>query len=180
MEGIMMRSQDRYALAVRRPDGRIVAETKPWFTLTKSPFLKRRFIRGCPILIETMVNGIKALNRSAEQAFDGEVNQKGESDELKPWHLVVTMIVSILMAIGLFVILPHLFSMAMTWFGLGGDVDGLSFHVWDGFFKFAIFIGYIVAISFVPDIKRVFQYHGAEHKTICAFEDESASEITAR
>lgn len=182
MEGVMMRSGDHYALAVRRPDGRIVAERKPWFTLTKSPFLKRRFIRGCPILIETMVNGIKTLNRSAEQAFDeAAVDKNGKPEgELKPWHLVVTMIVSILMAIGLFVVLPHVFSMAMGWLGLGGDVDGLSFHIWDGFFKFAIFIGYILAISFVPDIKRVFQYHGAEHKTICAFEASGQSEVSAQ
>lgn len=177
MEGVMMRSGEHYGLAVRRPDGTIVAERKPWFTLAKSPFMKRRFIRGCPILIETMVNGIKSLNRSAEQAFDETVDESGKPEgELKPWHLVLTMIVSILMAIGLFVVLPHAFSIAMKWLGLGGDVDGLSFHIWDGFFKFAIFIGYILAISFVPDIRRVFQYHGAEHKTIRAFEAPSQTD----
>lgn len=179
MEGVMMRSGDRYGLAVRRPNGEIVAENKPWFSLARSPFWQRRFVRGCPILLETMVNGINALNRSAGYAFDGDLDENGEPEDLKPWYLVITMIVSIIMAVGLFVILPHVFSMCMEWLGLGGDVDGLSFHVWDGFFKFAIFIGYIVAISFVPDIRRVFQYHGAEHKVIRTFEAEgevSASE----
>jgi uncharacterized protein YqhQ len=65
----------------------------------------------------------------------------------------------------------------MNWLKLGGGVDGLSFHLWDGLFKFLIFIGYIVLISFVPDIRRVFQYHGAEHKVIRAFEADG--EISA-
>ena len=69
MEGVMMRHGDRYGLAVRRPDGVIVAESRPWFTLTRKAWLKRPFVRGCPILIETTVNGIKTLNRSAEFAL---------------------------------------------------------------------------------------------------------------
>lgn len=71
---------------------------------------------------------------------------------------------------GLFVVVPHLLSIIMNWIGLGGGVEGVSFHIWDGLFKFLIFIGYIVAIAFLPDIRRVFCYHGAEHKTIHAYE----------
>ena len=71
---------------------------------------------------------------------------------------------------GLFVVVPHLLSIIMNWIGLGGGVEGFSFHIWDGLFKFLIFIGYIVAIAFLPDIRRVFCYHGAEHKTIHAYE----------
>ena len=66
--------------------------------------------------------------------------------------------------------MPHLLSIVMNWLGYGGDVEGLSFHIWDGLFKFLIFIGYIVGIAFMPDIRRVFCYHGAEHKTIHAYE----------
>jgi len=166
MEGVMMRNKDRLAIAVRRPDGTIVVENRPWFTLTGNDFLKRPFVRGFPILIETLVNGIKALNYSATQAVDEEVE-----GELKPWHLAATLAASIMLALGLFVVLPHLFSMGMNLLGLGGDADGLSFHVWDGIFKFGIFLAYILGISFIPDIRRVFQYHGAEHKVIWTYED---------
>ncbi len=171
MEGVMMRHKNHYALAVRHADGSIVAERKPWFSLTQNPLLKTRFIRGFPVLLETLVNGIKALNRSAEQAA------QGEEEKLETWHIVVTMIIALGMAIFLFVVVPHLLSIGMTWLGLGGDVEALSFHLWDGLFKAGIFVGYIGIISLLPDIRRVFQYHGAEHKVIHAF--ENGGEVTA-
>ncbi|MDR2695152.1 MAG: DUF1385 domain-containing protein, partial [Deltaproteobacteria bacterium] len=71
MEGVMMRHGSAYALAVRHPDGTIVAERRPWFSLTRAPCLSKPFVRGFPILIETLVNGIKALNRSAQQSAEG-------------------------------------------------------------------------------------------------------------
>ncbi len=171
MEGVMMRHQNHYALAVRHADGTIVAERKPWFSLTQHPLLKVRFVRGFPVLLETLVNGIKALNRSAEQAAEGE------NEKLETWHIVMTMIIAMGMAILLFVVLPHVLSIGMTWLGLGGDVEALSFHLWDGLFKCGIFVGYICIISLLPDIRRVFQYHGAEHKVIHAF--EHGGEVTA-
>ena len=171
MEGVMMRNGDFYGLAVRHPDGSIVAERRPWFSLTRHPWLKKPFVRGFPILLETLVNGIQSLNRSAEQAL-GE-----EEEKLEGWHLVLTMLLALCMAVALFVVTPHVLSIGMQWLGLGGDVDGLSFHLWDGLFKCMIFVGYILCISFVPDIRRVFQYHGAEHKVIHAF--EGGEEVTA-
>lgn len=165
MEGVMMRNSDRMAVAVRKPDGAIHVDVWPWFSLTKAAWLRKPFVRGFPVLLETLVNGIKALNHSASLAVEDE-----DGAELKPWHLVLTLLVSIGLALGLFVVVPHLFSLGMQALGLGGDVEGLSFHVWDGFFKLAIFLSYIVAISFVPDIRRVFQYHGAEHKVVWSFE----------
>lgn len=171
MEGVMMRNGDRYALAVRLPDGSINVETHPWYSLTRHPLLKKPFLRGFPTLIETLVNGIKALNRSAE-CSSGQ-----DGDEIKGWHLVLTMIISIALAVGLFVVVPHVLSIAMNWLGLGGDVNGISFHIWDGLFKFLIFVGYILGISLLPDIRRVFCYHGAEHKTIHAY--ESGQEVNA-
>lgn len=164
LEGVMMRNGDAYALALRRPDGEIVARRMPWFSLTRHPWLKKPFVRGFPVLIETLVNGIKALNRSAEHQAEGT------EEELKGWHLVLTLLLSLAMAVGLFVVVPHLLSLLMQWLELGGGVEGLTFHLWDGLFKCLIFMGYIWAISFVPDIRRVFQYHGAEHKVIHAFE----------
>lgn len=172
MEGVMMRNGEHYALALRRADGTIVAERFPWFSLTRG-WLKMPLLRGFPTLIETLVNGIRALNRSAIESAEGE------GQDLQGWHLVLTMLVAIGMAVILFVVLPHVFSLVMAWLGLGGDVDGLSFHLWDGLFKFLIFIGYILAISLVPDIRRVFQYHGAEHKVIRAFESGDVVSVSA-
>lgn len=165
MEGVMMRNQDRMAVAVRKPDGAIQVDVWPWFSLAKTPWMRKPFVRGFPVLLETLVNGIKALNHSASLAVEDD-----SGSELKPWHLALTLVVSIGLALGLFVVVPHLFSLGMQALGLGGDVEGLSFHIWDGFFKLAIFLGYIAAISFVPDIRRVFQYHGAEHKVVWSFE----------
>jgi len=165
MEGVMMRNQDRLAVAVRKPDGQIQVDSWPWFSLTRAPWIKKPFLRGFPVLLETLVNGVKALNHSASVAVEDE-----DGTELKPWHLALTLAVSIGLALGLFVVVPHLFSLGMNALGMGGDVEGLSFHIWDGFFKLAIFLGYIVAISFVPDIRRVFQYHGAEHKVVWSYE----------
>ena len=123
MEGVMMRNGDVYALAVRTADGNISVENRPWFSLTRSELLKKPFLRGFPTLIETLVNGIKALNLSAERSTEGT------GEELKDWQLVLTLIVSLLFAVGLFVVVPHLLSIIMNWIGLGGDVEGFSFHI---------------------------------------------------
>ncbi len=168
MEGVMMRNADRLAIAVRKADGSIHVETWPWFSLTaRRPWMLKPFVRGFPVLVETLVNGIKALNFSAVQAAE-DAGEEGE--ELKPWHLALTLLASVGLALLLFVVAPHLFSLGMEQLGFGSGMEGLSFHIWDGFFKLAIFLGYILAISFVPDIRRVFQYHGAEHKVIWAHE----------
>lgn len=167
IEGVMMRSKNRLAIAVRKPDGEILVELRPWFSLTSASILRKPFLRGFPVLLETLVNGIKALNFSAMQSAEGE---EGES-ELTPWHLVLTMIVALGVALGLFVVVPHFLSALMQWLGLSGDVESLSFNAWDGMYKMVVFVGYIAIISFVPDIRRVFQYHGAEHKVIWSFEN---------
>lgn len=178
MEGVMMRHADKLALAVRRADGSIHVETWPWFSLTKAAWLRKPMVRGFPVLLETLVNGVKALNHSAVLAaedMDGPADPASTAPRepgggLKSWHLVLTLAASIGLALGLFVVVPHLFSLGMQALGLGSDMDGILFHVWDGIFKLGIFLGYIIAISFVPDIRRVFQYHGAEHKMIWAHE----------
>ena len=168
IEGVMMRSRDRLAIAVRRPGGDIVVEVRPWFSLARWDILRKPFLRGFPILMETMVNGIKALNFSANHAL---ADEDGEGGELSSWHLALTMVVAIGAALGLFVVLPHFFSVLMEWWGVSGDLKSVSFHVWDGLFKMLVFVGYILAISYVPDIRRVFQYHGAEHKVIWTYEE---------
>ncbi len=165
MEGVMMRNDDTLSIAVRKPDGRIIAEQRPWFTLLKFSFMRKAFVRGFPILLETLVNGIKALNFSAEVAVESE------GEELKPWQLLLTLVAAIGFAVLLFVVLPHMVTIGMTFLGFASGLKGLTFHLWDGFFKASIFVGYIVAISRLPDIRRVFEYHGAEHKVIWAYEN---------
>lgn len=171
MEGVMMRRGDHYALAVRQADGTIVVERRRWITLTRARVLRLPLLRGFPVLVETLINGIKALNRSAWYCA------RDEEAEIKGWHLFLTLIMALLMAVGLFVVLPHALSLLMLWLGLGADVEGFSFHMWDGLFKFVIFIGYILLISLVPDIRRVFRYHGAEHKVLRAY--EAGDEVSA-
>ena len=164
MEGVMMRNGDRLSLAVRKPDQRIVAVSLPWFTLFKSSLARRPGVRGFPLLIETMINGIKALNLSAELAAEAE------GTPIKPWQMALTLATAIGLALLLFVVVPHMLTIGLGALSVSGGVEGLSFHLWDGLLKFAMFIGYIALISFVPDIRRVFQYHGAEHKSIAAYE----------
>jgi uncharacterized protein YqhQ len=178
MEGVMIRDRDRLAIAVRKPDGSIVLELRPWFTLASWTWLRKPFVRGFPVLVETLVNGVKALNFSAEVAVEAENGAGGEpgAGEIKPWHLVLTLVAAIGLALFLFVVLPHLLTLGLTALGVSGDTDSLSFHVWDGAFKMAVFLGYLGAVSLVPDIRRVFEYHGAEHKAIWAF--ESGGELT--
>ena len=173
MEGIMMRHGEGYALATRHPAGEIMVERFPWFSLTRHPLLKKPFLRGFPVLLETLVNGIKALNRSAVVQGDGE------EAPITGTQLMLTMLLALFMAVLLFVVAPHGLSLLMQALGMSGGVEGLTFHLWDGFYKCCIFMGYIWLISFVPDIRRVFQYHGAEHKTIHAFEKGGIVDVAA-
>jgi len=170
MEGVMIRNRDRLAIAVRKPDGSILLEVRPWFTLSTWSWLRKPFVRGFPVLIETLINGVKALNFSAGIVAEAPEGEGQEGGELKPWHLALTLAAAIGLALGLFVVLPHLLALGLGALGVSGGTDSLSFHVWDGVFKMAVFLGYLGAVSLVPDIRRVFQYHGAEHKVIWTFE----------
>lgn len=181
IEGVMMRAKDTLAIAVRKSNGEIETEVRPWFSMAIHPVLKKPFLRGFPVLMETMVNGIKALNYSAVKAAEDD----DDDTELTSWHLVLTMVAALAAALGLFVVLPHFLSVGMEYLGLSGDVDSLSFHIWDGAIKMVIFIGYILAISLIPDIRRVFEYHGAEHKVIWTWEEgrelsPAASQLNSR
>ena len=164
MEGVLMRSGNASALAVRRPDGSISVERKAWRTIGPSSIRSIRFLRGFPILVETLVNGVAALNRSADLASGGDGGQMSRG------QAVFTFLAALAAAMLLFVAAPHILAMLMQAAGLGGDMEAFSFHLWDGLFKYLIFLGYIAAISCMDDVRRVFQYHGAEHKAINAFE----------
>ena len=165
-----MRSGDVYGLAVRRQDGSIVSCRRSWFSFFSHPFFSLPFIRGFPSLVDTLYNGVGALNQSALLA------ETQESEKLSKWQLILSMAIAVLVAVVLFVLAPHFLSLLMFFLHAGGNVEGLSFHIWDGFFKACIFFGYLWLISLLPEIKRVLCYHGAEHKSIHAF--EKADEVT--
>jgi uncharacterized protein YqhQ len=164
----MMRSPGSFAVAVRGPKGGIMLRESPWETssftrkLSKTPFL-----RGCVVLAESMHNGISALNWSASIAAP-------EDEKLSSGGTVATMVFAFALAIGLFTVLPHAVTGGLGWLlGVASMTDGqsLPFHLVDGVVKLAVFVGYIVGISLLPEVRRLFAYHGAEHKAVHAFEN---------
>lgn len=186
IEGVMMRSPNAFVVAVRKPDGSIRLRRDQWYGLSKKlDFLKKPFLRGILMLIETMANGLVSLNYSANIAMAEEEREKAlkkgktleefEASQKKKEKVdlatFLTMAVSFAFGIGLFVFLPH-----MVAFGIGDllgqnwTLDSFAFHAVDGVVKACIFVSYIWGISFMKDVYRVFQYHGAEHKSIATFE----------
>ena len=174
IEGVMMRSPNSFVVACRRPDGGIVIREQRWHSLwNRFKFLKWPFMRGGVVLLEAMLNGMSALTFSANQQEEGLAQGDGEGGDSKgkapepmsPAAMTGMVAVSVAMAMALFVGLPHL----LTWL-VGFDTDSISFHLVDGLFKVMILVGYIGVIGLNKEIRRVFMYHGAEHKTIWAHE----------
>lgn len=192
IEGVMMRSPNAFVVAVRKPDGSIRLRRDQWFGFSsKLSFLKKPFLRGVLVLIETMANGIVSLNYSANIAMDEEQKQaalkkgvteeeyeKSKKDKEKvSLATFLSIATSFVFGIGMFVFLPHaLTALLEKMTGAKWDLQSFQFHAIDGTIKAFIFLAYIWAISFLPDIKKVFQYHGAEHKSISTF--EAGEELT--
>ncbi|CAO0821005.1 DUF1385 domain-containing protein [Desulfarculales bacterium] len=166
IEGVMMKAPRRLCVVVRRPSGVVVVKNDPFEPLSvRLPFLAWPFLRGLVVLFETLVHGLKALSFSANQALEEEETQMG------PWTLALTMVVAVVFGLVLFVVLPHLLSL---WLGrlkaLAFDEMSLWFHLTDGVIKVALLVSYLWLISRMKDIQRVFEYHGAEHKSIYCLE----------
>ena len=170
IEGVMMKAPRRLCVAVRRSSGGIVVKNEPFRPLSaRCSFLGWPFLRGPVVLGETLVQGMKALSFSAQQALEEE------GEEMGSWAMGLTMLVAIAAGMGLFVAVPHLLSL---WLGSlrGFDEQSLSFHLVDGVIKIAIFVAYLWIISLMGEVRRVFQYHGAEHKSIYCL--EAGEELT--
>ena len=168
LEGVMMRSPKALVVAVRKPDGEVAIKEAAWRSLSaRHKWLAWPFFRGMIVLFEAMVNGIDALVFSANQALDD-----GETEEeFGTWALVGTIGLALGFGILLFVVAPHYLSLVLGRIGpLSYNVDSLAFHLVDGVIKLAVFIAYIWIISLLKDIRRVFEYHGAEHKSIYTYE----------
>jgi uncharacterized protein YqhQ len=169
IEGVMMRAPKAVAVVVRRRNGELAFKEDSWRSLAdRWTFLKWPVFRGPLVLVEALINGLQAFHFSANQALEDE----GEAKEpLNQWALRATFIVALIIGLGLFVILPHLLAICMgRLMGIEKGVDSFWFHFTDGIIKVFFFWTYIRLISFHSEIRRVFQYHGAEHKAIHTYE----------
>ena len=166
LEGVLMRGQKAFAIAMRAPDGSITIHTEQLAKVYRSGITKVPFIRGVILLWDALGLGMKALTISAN-------TQTGEDEKLEGPALYLTLGLSMTIGIGLFFLLPA---------GIGGAAEHyLGWSSWlnnltEGLVRLGLLVGYVWAISFMPDVKRLFMYHGAEHKTINAF--EAGAELT--
>jgi uncharacterized protein YqhQ len=167
LEGVMMRGITTWAVAVRTPEGQIEVESERAVAWAKQHRAWRLpVIRGVVALAESMKIGFRALAISANAQL--EEDEEGEKEEIGGWVWGLTIFVSLLLAVGLFFVVPvGLTSLIKDKLG-----SPLLFWLIEGLVRTAIFIGYLWAISKMPDLRRVFEYHGAEHKTISCYEAE--------
>jgi uncharacterized protein YqhQ len=154
IEGVMMRNKKKFAVAVRLPDGKIniKKDESTYFPKIFNFF----FMRGIVGLAYTLYDGVRALVWSSNQ-------QLGTEEKLSKKEIFLTIGLSFLFAVVLFVVIPFFSARAI-------QTDGIWFDVLDGVFRVLLFLGYLLAISFMQDVKTLFQYHGAEHKTIYCYE----------
>ncbi|MBR9690198.1 DUF1385 domain-containing protein [Candidatus Woesearchaeota archaeon] len=159
IEGVMIKSPKYYSVAVRKPNMRITVKKEKLKSIfsTKKIFQKP-FLRGIAQLIEMLVLGIKTLTYSANESMDEE------EEKLSAWGIFWTIFIAFGMAVLLFILLPLYLSGFIT------TSDGFMFNLIDGVIRILVFLLYILAISKMQDVKTLFQYHGAEHKTIHAYE----------
>ncbi len=175
IEGVMMRAPRSIAIAVRRPTGEIVVKKDEVVPLSERyPVVKFPIVRGAVALFQSLIVGITALNFSANEAMV-EAEGTEEKTELSSWAMAGTMAVAFGFGILLFFVLPLYATKLLTQLSFISD-NNIIFNMVDGVIRVAVFLIYIWAISRMKDIQRVFQYHGAEHKSIFAF--EAGDELT--
>lgn len=174
IEGVMMRAPNALAIAVRRPNGEVVVKEDVWVSLSQRlKFLKWPLIRGSVVLIETLINGLQALSFSASQALE----EGKKKEKLSSWAIGSVMAAAFGVGILFFIVLPHyLTGFLGHLFGRDLAVENFLFHLVDGLIKVFFLVSYIYLISRMKDIRRIFQYHGAEHKCIYAY--EAGEELT--
>ena len=176
IEGVMMKNMDRYAVSVRKPNGKIETKVEECVSFAeKHPLFQLPVFRGMVNFLESMVIGMKTLNYSASFYEDEEEQTESRTEQLlekilgeKAEKIImgIVLVFSLAISIGLFMILPYIASEAL------GKLIRNEYVIlfMEGIIRIAIFLGYIVLISRMEDIKRFFMYHGAEHKTINCLE----------
>ncbi|MFH1761043.1 MAG: DUF1385 domain-containing protein [bacterium] len=172
IEGVMMRSRGAVVTAVRRADNSITTRIRQYISLAKRyKILSLPVLRGAVSLFEALVIGIQELSYSADVAIQDEKNRKNEEISLeKSWKdqliMVFTILISVLLGLGLFMYLPLKISLLID-----KEQNPLLYNLTAGFIRIFFLVIYILAISLMKDINRIFEYHGAEHKSIFTLED---------
>ena len=176
IEGILMHGPEKQSIVVRGPEGLVVKTEELKLKTTKKSIFRLPFIRGITIFGASMVNGVKALLYSAEfypedepsepSRFEKWMERKFGSEKLEKAVIYFSAFLGILMSVGMFILLPTFLT------GLIPGLEGRFFlrNVLEGLVKIALFMGYMILVSQMKDMKRVFSYHGAEHKTIRCYE----------
>jgi uncharacterized protein YqhQ len=167
IEGVMIRGRKSVVTAVRRPGGDIITHVQNLHPITTGRLRRMPLIRGVVVLVEAMVIGIQSLLYSANVAVEEEVE---EIPTKALWGMVAAGVALVVL---LFFIAPLFLTKLLNPY----IPNSLVFHIVEGVIRLAIFIAYLKAMSFLPDIKRVFTYHGAEHKTVNAYEAGMPMEV---
>jgi uncharacterized protein YqhQ len=169
IEGVMMRAPRSLTIAVRKPKGEVIVKRQDLkLASDRFPFLKLPLLRGVISLVEALIYGISALNYSANEALVGE---GAKEEELSPWALAGIMIFSLGLGVFLFFILPLYATQLISHWSSWIRRSVLVFNLVDGVLRILVFLLYVVLISSLKDVRRVFEYHGAEHVAIHAYEE---------
>lgn len=181
IEGVMMRGPHKIAIAVRKPDGEIIIDEND--VKAKGAWLKIPIIRGVISFFSSMVIGVKALTFSAkffdteeEKPNDTKKNndkpndnkKKNGENDMPEWAIYLSVLVSLMISVGLFMVLPNVIANFVV---PNKEANVIMYNVVESVIKIAIFLGYLGVVSQMNDIKRVFEYHGAEHKSIFCYEN---------
>ncbi len=157
----MMRGADHWAVAVREPSGSVYVESHRIDSVaSRHPILKKPFLRGMIVLGQSLAIGVKALMVASNHSLE-------EEEQLSSRQMGVSLTIAMLIFVGVFILGP---TALFTWAEKKIDASGVVVNVGEGLFRVAIFVVYLWLIGLAKDIRRVFQYHGAEHKTIAAYE----------
>ena len=166
IEGVMMRSLSGYSIAVRQPNGGIAIKIDKLSAVTKKyPFLRFPVLRGSLALIQSLILGFQALNYAASVVSEGE--EGGE--EMSSWAIAASLGIALLLGVGIFILAPLGITNLIRHY-LAPGMGNMAYNIIDGIIRAVFFFVYLLSISFMSEIKRVFQYHGAEHKTVYTFE----------
>ena len=170
IEGVMMRSMSGYTVAVRQPNGEIALKSDTIQPLSKKyPIVKLPVLRGSVVLIQSLILGMRALNFAAVASAEKNEEGSGEGGELSNWAIISSMIVAFALGVGLFILAPLGITNLVRHYAMP-QMSNFAYNAIDGVIRGVFFFAYIMLISLMKDIRRVFQYHGAEHKTVFTFE----------
>ena len=169
IEGVMIRGRKSAVTAVRRPNGEVITNSRPLSPVYTGRMRKAPLLRGIIILIEAMVLGISSLLYSAN------VSLEEEEEEITGKAVWLMISISVLLAVVLFLVIPLFLTRLINPY----ISSSLVFHLIEGSIRLLIFIAYLKLVGLLPDIKRVFTYHGAEHKTVNAYEHGVPLEVEA-